>query len=372
MVLGGCACSVDNAKKEVSGPASVAIVAPFPPRKGGVTAQAALLELYLSRMGIGVVRIDTNLLSLRRRGFRALRLLLQPGSIAAQMIMRRRLYRVAHFMAASYWGFMPAVVGVPLCRLMRKRSVVSYLGGWGPRFIDRCGWIARPIFKMADLTTVCSTVLHEEFERRGVACELVNNTYESELFGPAERDGSGTRLVWNRCFEDTYDPMMALRAFELVQARHPEASMVMTSEGSMLPMVGDYVRDHNLMGVSLPGRVSKEEVAAALQQADVCINTSRLDGLPTALLEAAGTGLPIVTTPVGGIPSVFKDGESAIMVPSEDYAAMAAAVIELFEDRPRACKIGDAAREVALSHSWERLRDVWLKAYGFRAEQGED
>lgn len=343
----------------------VAIVATFPPRKGGVSVQAALLSSYLETSGIRVVWIDTDIPGLRKPVLRWLMVVMQPLNVLRKLIVQRGDYRVVHFLAASYWGFMPSVVGVPLCRMMRKRSVVSYVGGLGPLFVDRFPWLTKPIFRRASATTVCSVELRDEFERRGISGELVNNTFESELFTPGTRGSVKRKLVWTRSFEHTYDPMTAVRAFEIVKTKYPDASLVMTSDGSLALEVRDYIREHNIRDISLPGRVPKEEVARLMQEADICINTSRHDGTPTALLEAAGTALPIVTTPVGGIPTVFEDGVSAVMVPVGDAEAMAKAVIDLMENPSRADELGRAAREVALSHTWERLEKTWLRIYGF-------
>lgn len=343
----------------------VCMVAPFPPRKGGVTVQTALLTRYLEQSGIEVLKADTNLQSLRRRGLGPIRLALQPWVVLFRMLGSISKCDVVHFLAASYWGFTPTALGVPLCRMLGKHSVVSYLGGQGPQFIDRFPWLTKPIFRRATVITVCSNELKDEFERRGVACELVNNIFESELYTPSIRNSVKRKLAWTRAFEETYDPMGAIKAFEIVKSRFPDASLVMTSNGSLMAQVQNYIRERQIQDVSLPGRVPKEDVADFMRRADICINTSQLDGLPTALLEAAGTGLPIITTPVGGIPTAFTDGVSAMMVPVGDPEALANAIIDLIENPDRADRIGSAGREVALCHTWERLKETWMRIYGF-------
>jgi glycosyltransferase involved in cell wall biosynthesis len=50
------------------------------------------------------------------------------------------------------------------------------------------------------------------------------------------------------------------------------------------------------------------------------------DGIPNVLIEAAACGLPIVTTPVSGIPELIEDGESGLLVPPRDPAALARAI----------------------------------------------
>jgi colanic acid/amylovoran biosynthesis glycosyltransferase len=56
------------------------------------------------------------------------------------------------------------------------------------------------------------------------------------------------------------------------------------------------------------------------------------DGLPTVLLEAMALGTPCVSTDVTGIPEVLRDGETGLMVPQHDPAALADAIERLLAD----------------------------------------
>jgi glycosyltransferase involved in cell wall biosynthesis len=71
------------------------------------------------------------------------------------------------------------------------------------------------------------------------------------------------------------------------------------------------------------------------------------DGLPVALVEAAAMGLPLISTPVAGIPEIVIDGVTGIIVPQRDAEALARAILRLLED-PELCRtMGQAARRRA-------------------------
>ena len=63
-----------------------------------------------------------------------------------------------------------------------------------------------------------------------------------------------------------------------------------------------------------------------LAAADVFCLSSRYEGLPIALLEALAMGLPVVSTEVGGVPSVVTDGVEGRLVPPGDPDVLAAAI----------------------------------------------
>jgi glycosyltransferase involved in cell wall biosynthesis len=74
------------------------------------------------------------------------------------------------------------------------------------------------------------------------------------------------------------------------------------------------------------------------------------EGVPQALMQAMMSALPCVTCDVGAIGEIARDGETAIMVPTQDAAALAAAVRRLRDDPPLRAKLGANARAFALAH----------------------
>jgi glycosyltransferase involved in cell wall biosynthesis len=78
---------------------------------------------------------------------------------------------------------------------------------------------------------------------------------------------------------------------------------------------------------------------------DVLAHPARRDPFPLALLEGMALARPIVASAVGGIPEMIEDGVSGVLVPSDDAAALAAAVIGLLRDPARRARLGAAARE---------------------------
>jgi len=345
-------------------PVKVCVVAPYPPRKGGVTVQTELLVRNLEKDGFTVLKVDTNLQWLRIRGLGPLRLLLQPFFILCKLLINVPKSDVVHFESASYWGFMPTVLGVPIARLFGKRSVISYHGGKGPDFMDRHPRLVKRIFKWADVLTVCSLQLQDAFRERGVSSILLKNMFDSNVFKFRERTEIKPRIMWSRSMDPIYDPLAALKVFDIVRKKYPDAKLVMTSNGNMMQTVKSYAETHGLENVSLPGRVSLEELVRLLDEASLYLNTSKQDGLPTSLLEAAACGLPIVTTNAGGIVSLFEQGQSALINQVGDVESMAASLLYLLDNPEKAREMGKAAKQIAEQYTWPNVSKDLVKIYG--------
>jgi len=99
-----------------------------------------------------------------------------------------------------------------------------------------------------------------------------------------------------------------------------------------------------------PGRVhfagTLPGPADALAAADVVVLASRTEGMPGVLVEAGLSGRPVVATAVGGVPEIVRDGETGVLVPPGDVAALADGLARALASRDR---LGGAARRRCLA-----------------------
>jgi len=102
--------------------------------------------------------------------------------------------------------------------------------------------------------------------------------------------------------------------------------------------------------VRLVGLRPQAEIARAVSEAAVfaapCVvgRDGNRDGLPTTLLEAMAVGTPCVSTDVTGIPELIRDGETGLLVPQNDAAALATALERLLENPPLRVALAARAR----------------------------
>jgi glycosyltransferase involved in cell wall biosynthesis len=117
---------------------------------------------------------------------------------------------------------------------------------------------------------------------------------------------------------------------------------------------------------------NRDDVAPWLQSFDIfALPSYANEGVPQALLQAMLTALGAVTTDAGAIPEIAVDGQTALVVPREDAAALAAALGRLFADPVLAAELGRAARERvlarhSLSSMLDRMESVFAQAALYR------
>jgi len=107
--------------------------------------------------------------------------------------------------------------------------------------------------------------------------------------------------------------------------------------------------------VHLLGGKKQDEVLDLYRQSDIfalaCVvaQGGDRDGMPNVLIEAMAMQLPVVTTPVTGIPELVRDGENGLLVPERDGAALAQALERLMQDEPLRRELGRRGRETVLN-----------------------
>ncbi len=105
--------------------------------------------------------------------------------------------------------------------------------------------------------------------------------------------------------------------------------------------------------VKFTGKVSEEALLDHYTRCDIFVLPSLWEGLPLTLLEAASAGLPIISTEVGGIPSIFAHGENAMLVKARKSRELAEEMQKLIRDKELQKTLSTSARKLAEKYSWE-------------------
>ncbi|HXG41033.1 MAG TPA: glycosyltransferase [Candidatus Limnocylindrales bacterium] len=296
--------------------------------------------------------------------------------------------------------------GVYLAWLARDRRGVHLHA----HFIDRAAIVAYVASRFLDATysvTAHATeiyvepvLLPEKIERAAfvVTCTDYNRRHLAGLVGP----DAAARIV--RIYHGLpFDPQLALERAEradppLVLAVGQlqekkglrylvEACRVLADRGRRFrcEIVGDgpvraaLERRIDELGlaacVTLAGRLSYPEVVARYREAAVFALPSIVtpegdrDGIPNVILEAMAAGVPVVSTPVSGIPEVVRDGGTGLLVPERDPTALADAIERLLDDEALADRLGHAGQafvraEFDIERSVERLLETFERFAG--------
>ena len=126
----------------------------------------------------------------------------------------------------------------------------------------------------------------------------------------------------------------------------PGVSLVVAGDGPERAALEQRAHELGLDGrVRFLGGVGRESVLRLFRAADASVLSSSWENLPHTVVESLAVGTPVISTSVGGVPEVVRDGENGLLVPARDPAVLAETVSRFFgdDDLRRRLRAGAAA-----------------------------
>jgi glycosyltransferase involved in cell wall biosynthesis len=158
------------------------------------------------------------------------------------------------------------------------------------------------------------------------------------------------------------DARCFLEAASRVAEFRPDVDFVIAGDGEMRDSLETEARRRLPDRVRFLGWVSN--LVALYQAIDVVVLTSRLEGTPTALVEASASGVPAVATDVGGVSDIVREGKTGLLAERGNAAAIADRVLQLLEDSDMRRLMGSEGRAwVRERFSVDRLADDLVGLY---------
>jgi glycosyltransferase involved in cell wall biosynthesis len=111
----------------------------------------------------------------------------------------------------------------------------------------------------------------------------------------------------------------------------------------------------------LLGSLNAEALRQEYQAANLFVFPSRHEGMPNAVLEAMASGLPVIASRIAGNEELVVHGETGLLVPPEDVAALRASLRDLIGDAMQRRRMGEAAhRRAQTEYGWKSAADRTL------------
>lgn len=346
----------------------IALVGPLAPPAGGMAGQTLQLAELLRGEGASVEIVQTNApyrpawaaaVPVVRAGFRLVPYLLRLWNVIGRS-------DVVHVMANSGWSW--HLFAAPAIRVAAWRGtpvVVNYRGGEARPFLERSQASVRRTMRLASRLIVPSGFLQRVFADFGMEAQVVPNVVDLSRFSPATLPRApGPHLVVTRNLEPIYDNATAIRAFAAVRQRFPSARLTIAGSGPELRALQSLASELGVDGaVEFAGRLDRDQVAELYRRADLVLNPSTADNMPNSVLEAMASGVPVVSTNVGGVPFILRQEQTGLLVEPAQPDAMARASLALLESPQEAARLAAAARRDVQQYTWAAVSGTLAAVY---------
>jgi glycosyltransferase involved in cell wall biosynthesis len=330
---------------------TVCVVGSFPARAaGGLPTQGEELAIHLQEVCRCVEVVS-------RHPRRSVRLL----HVAAHLLLYAGRYDAVCLQVYGRKALLLEAIALLLGRAWGCRVVLHLHAGGLPAGLDRRPEPSRWLYGLADAAVCPSEYLQQEMARHGLRLRVIPNAIDPARYPFRARQRIQPRLLWLRTFHPFYNPMLALRTFELVRWRYPDARLTMAGMDRGFAHEIQQAAAAMALPVDFPGLIPRAAIPVLMDAHDIYLNTPRLDNTPVTVIEALLCGLPVVATNVGGVPHLLRHEETGLLVGDDDAENTAAAVVRLVEDPALGQRLSVNGRRLAESFSWRNTLPLWAE-----------
>ncbi|AZP12221.1 glycosyltransferase family 4 protein [Undibacterium parvum] len=349
----------------------IALVGPLPPSSGGMANQTLQLAKLLRADGLEVELVQVNRAYpswvAHVKGVRALFRLLP---YLRQLWSASGKADLLHIMANSGWSWhLFAAPAIWIAHLRGTPVIVNYRGGEAASFFQKdFSWVKPSLHKVESII-VPSGFLDAIFKEYGFTTKIVPNIIDFSRFFASELPRNplwteAPRLLVARNLELIYDNATALRAFKIIHERLPQARLTIAGSGPELANLLALSQQLHLSdAVTFAGRIDNHDMPQLYRDADMMLNPTTADNMPISILEALASGIPVVSTDVGGIPYLVQHEKTALLVAPGAPQAMAEAVLSLLNKPEKAQELRQAGVELVTQYTWSKVRLRLLAVY---------
>jgi glycosyltransferase involved in cell wall biosynthesis len=276
-------------------------------------------------------------------------------------LMRAERYHIVHTHASKV-----GLLGRIAAKLSGVPIIIYSVHGWSfqypliPKFIcDFFLWLEKIASKITDHYVTVNRVLLEDGIRlhlgkpqqfsvvrsgmnldRFLNVEIDPQELRASLGIPPTGPIVGTVMLFYR----RKSPESIVKIAPDILKKVPDTSFLLVGDGEMMPTVRSLVQELGLEDrVIITGFRKDPHKLMALM--DVFVHPALVEILPRVIVQAQATGTSVVSTRLGGIPEVIRDGETGFLVPPGDLQALSETVIRLLKNPGLRRDVGQAARK---------------------------
>lgn len=273
--------------------------------------------------------------------------------------------RIVHIHTASFNSFKRSALFISLAKCFKRKVVIHIHGGGFKEYYEKNTSFVRKYLLKCDIIIALTQYWKEYFNGLGFEnVVIVPNIVDSPVMQERKCNDDKIHILYLGLITK------AKGIYDLLDVINEHKTEL---EGRITLRVGgngetdtlqNIIKEYNLSQiVKFEGWVSGDKKVELLNNADVFILPSYTEGLPISILEAMSYKLPVISTPVGGIPEVIETGENGLLFTPGDKDALYNAIIKLITNKELREDMGEKSYQKVQPHIPESVSVKLEKIY---------
>lgn len=265
---------------------------------------------------------------------------------------------IVHVCGVSFFPFWENATYMIMAKLLGKKVTLHYLGAFD-QFYEPAGLIQklfiRTVMKIPDSLILLSEKVKEMASSFLPESKLsvLPSSVDTDRFNAPDRKFPVFPNHVRILFVGGLDPFRKgvydlLDSFKKVLEECPDTVLVMTGGGSFAEVRRKWKKLGLNANIEFLGWFDEDELPNLYASCDILVLPSYNEGLPYVVIEALSSGLPILSTSVGGIPEVVKNTENGFIVSPGDIHALTSALLKLVQNDSLRARISSNNRNKAI------------------------
>ncbi len=328
---------------------SVLIVGPTPPPMGGISTYVEDMLASEIKDRFSIMHLNTARdLSIKKSNIKNLILSLNILSRLSQILATEKP-DIVHIHTSSYLAFWDKSLLLIVAKIFGSKTIMHVHGAKFDLFYNNSNHLKKGLIKYllncADTVIVLSSSWESFFRKivdenkifvlpNGVhysKYESYNKNTEIEKY---HHDNTNILFLGNLVErKGIYD---VLKSINSITKKNKQVHFTFAGSEEVKGQIDEFRETCKDLGledyVTVKPNISDEEKYELFAVSDIFLLPSYAEGLPIAMLEAMASGLPVISSHVGGIPEVIDDGENGYLITPGDHLELANRIIKLIEN----------------------------------------
>lgn len=279
-----------------------------------------------------------------------------------------------HIASSSYWNFFENSFYLMWSKMFNVPTIFHFLGDFHLFYQDSNRFMRRFIMtilkwsnKIFVLSEGVKNIIAQKISKNKIY--VIPSSVDTYLFHPNNDEASNyekkIRILFLGSVSGIRKGVMTLiNVIPKLISENNDLEFILCGSGDVELAYNNIKLQVNNNQVKYLKSVTSEELPKLLSKADIYVLPSYSEGLPYSIMEAMSCGLPIISTDVGCIPEIVKDGENGKLIKPGDVDALYNSIKELIQNRALMSEIkNNNRRKICEHYSWKNTLKIIENIY---------
>jgi glycosyltransferase involved in cell wall biosynthesis len=271
---------------------------------------------------------------------------------------------VIHVHCCSNWGgFYPAILGIVVGRMTKKKVVLTYHGGDALYFIQKNKKVVLFILKKVDKLIVLSGFLKQVFEKFQLKTSVFPNIIETKKMQLNVKTDIQPLIISTRALNGLYNVDLIIDAFSEIKKTFPNATLTILGDGDQRKELEEKCKNQSILNVYFVGKVKNTDVNTYLKKNDIFISAPSIDNFPVSVLEAFENELLVIASDVGGVPFLVDHFKNGLLFQNKNVEDLVKMITFALNHKEQALNMIHFAKKDLEKYTWSENRHIIESIY---------